>query len=73
MIEAQQLIRELKAKGWSTSAIGRGIGVTDESIRRWESGKTRPENQTAVTVVLRQMLGQPVPKRPYVRTAKRNK
>jgi transcriptional regulator with XRE-family HTH domain len=73
MIEAQRLIRELKAKGWSTSAIGRGIGVTDESIRRWWSGKTRPENLTAVTMALRQLLDQPVPKRPYVRTARREK
>jgi transcriptional regulator with XRE-family HTH domain len=68
MTEVQEIIGELRARGWSVAAIGRGIGITDESIRRWWSGKHQPENRQPVLLALRQLLDQPVPKRPYVKS-----
>jgi hypothetical protein len=65
MTEVQELIQQLHTRGWSLSAIARGLGVTYESIRRWQAGTRRPENITAVTIVLRQMFDQDPPKRPY--------
>jgi hypothetical protein len=68
MTEVQQLIQELRVKGWSIAAIGRKVGVTDMAVRRWISGDRRPENVVAVTIVLRQMLKRRrIPKRPYRR------
>jgi transcriptional regulator with XRE-family HTH domain len=66
MTQVQQLIQELRSKGWSIAAIGRGVGVTDMTIRRWVAGERRPENVVAVTIVLQQMLKRRrIPKRPY--------
>ena len=68
MTEVQQLIQELRVKGWSIAAIGRQVGVTDMAVRRWISGDRRPENVVAVKIVLRQMLKRRrIPKRPYRR------
>jgi transposase-like protein len=73
MTEVQRLIRELRGKGWSVAAIARGLDVHYETIRRWYSGGRQPYHRHAVTVVLRQMLTQPVPRRPYVMTGRREK
>jgi transposase-like protein len=73
MNEVPGIIQELQAKGWSATAIARGLGVTYDTVRRWRSGAQHPNNVNAVMIVLRQMLDQPVPKRPYVMTAERAK
>jgi predicted transcriptional regulator len=68
MTEVQQLIQELRSKGWSLAAISRELGVTYMAVRRWISGERQPENVVAVTIVLRQMLERRrAPKRPYRR------
>jgi DNA-binding transcriptional regulator YiaG len=73
MNEVERIIEQLRAKGWSTTAIARGVGVHYDTVRRWRSGGQRPDNENAVMIVLRQMLDRPLPKRPYNRTNRQPK
>jgi IS30 family transposase len=73
MNKVQTLIQELQVKGWSTTAIARGVGVHYDTVRRWRSGGQRPDNENAVMIVLRQMLDQALPKRPYNMTNRQPK
>jgi predicted transcriptional regulator len=45
MTEVQQLIQELRSRGWSVAAIGRGMGVTDAAVRRWIAGTRQLEHR----------------------------
>jgi transcriptional regulator with XRE-family HTH domain len=67
MTEVQEVIEKLRAKGWTTTAIARGVGVTDVTLHRWRRGENVPGNVFLVMRALRQLLDQPVPRRRYRR------
>jgi transcriptional regulator with XRE-family HTH domain len=71
MNEIQQIIQELQVKGWTVAAIARAGGVDYSTVTRWRSGVTVPDNDVAVTLLLRHLLAQPVPERRYRRRASR--
>jgi transcriptional regulator with XRE-family HTH domain len=70
MTEVQNLIAELRAKGWTVAAISDELGVDYYTVYKWEKGIHAPSNIGAVRKVLSQLLQQRrIPKR---RRYKRN-
>jgi hypothetical protein len=70
MTEVQELITQLRAKGWTVAAISEELGVDYYTVYKWEKGIHEPSNAGAVLRVLRQLLQQRrIPKR---RRVKRN-
>jgi hypothetical protein len=69
-MEIQELIAELRTKGWSMAAISDELGVDYYTVYKWQKGIHAPSNAGAVSRVLRQLLRQRrIPKR---RRYKRN-
>ena len=59
----QELIGELRSKGWSKAALADELGVTWFTVTRWERGRV-PANEVGVRMVLGQLLQRRrVPKR----------
>ncbi len=59
----QELIGELRSKGWSKAALADELGVTWFTVTRWERGRL-PANEVGVRMVLGQLLQRRrVPKR----------
>ena len=70
MTEVQELISQLRAKGWTVAAVSDELGVDYYTVYKWEKGIHEPSNVGAVLRVLRQLLQQRrIPKR---RRVKRN-
>jgi hypothetical protein len=64
MTEVQDLISQLRAKGWTVAAIADELSVDYDSVYRWVKGIHAPSNVGAVTRVLRLLLQQKrIPKR----------
>ena len=67
MTEVQELIEQLRRRGWTIAAIARGLGMTAVTVHRWRRGINVPDRSVLVTRALRQFLDQPVPRRRYRR------
>src|SRR5688572_12798314 len=64
MTEIQDLIAELRAKGWTVAAISDELGVDYYTVYKWQKGIHAPSNTVAISRVLRQLLQQRrIPKR----------
>ena len=64
MNDAQDLIEQLRGKGWTLSAIADEMGVTRNAVDGWRAGTRYPANSQAVKVVLEQLLQRKrIPKR----------
>jgi transcriptional regulator with XRE-family HTH domain len=58
MTEIQDLLTQLRAKGWSIAAIADDLKVNYYTIYRWEQGLTSPSNPAPVCRMLAEMLQQ---------------
>ena len=56
MSEVQELITQLRAKGWTVAAIADELQVDYDTVARWQKGTRSPSNAAAVRVVLAQLL-----------------
>ena len=56
MAEVQDLITELRAKGWTVAAIADELGVDYRSVIRWQTGQRSPSNVVGVRAVLSGLL-----------------
>ena len=72
MKEVQEVIEQLRRRGWTMTAIARAIGSNDVTLYRWWAGRNRPYNPVPVMLALQQLLDQPVPKRKYRRRKQRS-
>jgi hypothetical protein len=72
MTEINDLIVELRGKGWTVAAIADELGVDYYTIYKWQKGIHAPANPRAVQRVLGELLKQRrIPKRKRY-TRKRN-
>ena len=68
MKEIQQLLADLKEKGWTLVAIADEIGEMWLTVYRWQEGKTYPGPGQAVHSRLDELLGReviPMPREGY--------
>lgn len=56
MNDIQGLITQLRAKGWTISAIADALGVSREAADSWRSGKRYPGTAQAVRHELERLL-----------------
>ena len=64
MGEVQQVLGQLKAKGWTLAAISDAIEVHRDSVAGWDAGRHSPANAKAVTLLLEGLLRrQRIPKK----------
>ena len=56
MNEAQILIGELRAKGWTIAALADELRVHRETVSRWHSGSSQPDLMGPVVVALKALL-----------------
>ena len=56
MTEIQELLAQLRAKGWTYVAIARAMEVEYHTIMKWEKGIHAPRNAGAVRRTLQQLL-----------------
>ena len=64
MNDVQSVLGELKAKGWTLSAISDEIEVHRDSVANWDSGRHPPANAKVVMLALENLLRrQKVPKK----------
>ena len=61
MTDVQEILEELRVKGWSRAAIADEVGAHRETVSRWGSGRYYPENAKAVLVVLNMLLKRKAP------------
>ena len=66
MNDIQDLIRQLRDRGWTISAISKEISVAGNTVDRWCHGSRYPANTACVKVSLSQLLRRQVPKRQRV-------
>ena len=64
MNDVQELITQLREKGWTLSAIADEIGVSRDAVDLWRMGKRYPATSQAIKGELgRLLLRKRVPKR----------
>ena len=64
VIDVQEMITELRGKGWTVAALADELGVDYDTVGRWQRGTRSPANAVGVRVVLGQLLKrQRIPKR----------
>ena len=64
MTEVQDVLEELKGKGWTLAAISDAVEVHRDSVVGWDTGRHNPANPRLVVRELRQLLRRrSVPKR----------
>ena len=56
MVELDELLADLEAKGWSQAALARELGVHWNTIWRWRNGLQSPANSVSVVRQLRELL-----------------
>ncbi len=56
MNDVQQLIVQLKAKGWTRAAIADEMGLAPYTLERWEKGVHSPANAAGVALLLERLL-----------------
>ena len=69
MNDIQELIRQLRERGWSVPAISKEICVAGNTVDRWCHGTRYPANAACVKASLTQLLQRQVPKRRRVEVA----
>jgi hypothetical protein len=68
-MNTQELLQQLRDKGWGDTAIGEALGVSYVTVYRWRMGQRSPENEKPVMEALRRLLrrkGPPIRKEPAV-------
>lgn len=61
--DVQEILKELREKGWTLAAIADAIGSPHITVRKWWAG-TYPENAPAVRFLLKSLLARRrIPKR----------
>ena len=64
MSDAQRVLGELKAKGWTIAAIADEMDVHRETVANWDTARHPPANAKVVVMALESLLRrQRVPKR----------
>jgi ribosome-binding protein aMBF1 (putative translation factor) len=64
MNDVQELIHQLRAKGWTKASIADELGIPAYTLERWERGIHYPSNAVSVKGMLSRLLGRKrVPKR----------
>jgi len=61
MTEAQSLIAELKTNGWGNTSIARAIGVTVNSVEKWQADNRNISRSHLI--LLRQLLSKKPPRK----------
>ena len=56
MNDVQELLTELRSKGWTKAAISDEIGVEYDTVARWERGVRYPNNVGGVKLQLSELL-----------------
>ena len=56
MSEVQDVLGELKAKGWTIAAVADAIEVHRETVVSWEAGRHQPTTSKLVVGALRDLL-----------------
>ena len=56
MSEVQDVLGELKTKGWTLAAVADAIEVHRETVVSWEAGRHEPTNVKLVVGALRGLL-----------------
>jgi orotate phosphoribosyltransferase-like protein len=56
MNEVQDLITQLREKGWTVAAIADELQVNYDTVARWQKGTRSPANEAAVRVFLDQLM-----------------
>ena len=57
MNEVQELIAQLRSKGWTLAAVADELGVAANTLGRWQAGSRHPSNPVPVVELLRRLLG----------------
>jgi transcriptional regulator with XRE-family HTH domain len=66
MSQTQELLQELRDKGWTISAIANEVGVSRNAVDAWYGGESSPRAIVAVNMMLRSLLDKsPPPQRRY--------
>jgi transcriptional regulator with XRE-family HTH domain len=58
-----ELLRQLRAKGWSDAEIGAALGMSVPTIFRWRAGQMFPRSEGPVNDALRRLLRRQGPPR----------
>ena len=73
MNRVQELMMELRAKGWTVAAIADEVGVFRDTASRWGRGVTQPTNIIPVVLALETLLQRKrIPKRKRYTTQRRH-
>jgi hypothetical protein len=59
----QQLLHELREKGWGDADIGRVLGMNPATVYRWRMGQRQPDADLMVRDALRRLLRRKGPPR----------
>ena len=54
--DIKALIKQLREKGWTISAIADEVGVGRDTVSTWQSGKFHPANAKMVRLGLQELL-----------------
>jgi transcriptional regulator with XRE-family HTH domain len=52
----QELLQQLRVKGWGDSDVGDALGVDRVTIYRWRMGQRRPDAEKMVIDTLKRLL-----------------
>ena len=52
----QEILEQLREKGWPRWAISEELGVMPHTITRWQTGERTPTNGHTVAMALKQLL-----------------
>ena len=64
MNDIQEMIGELRSKGWTLAAIADEVAVSRNTVDRWYRGERYPTNAAGVRVMLRRLSARRrIPKR----------
>ena len=64
MLEVERMVAQLVIKGWTLAAIADELGVTPQTVMRWQQGSHDPANARPVIMVLKTLMRRKrIPKR----------
>ena len=64
MLEVERLVKELVVKGWTLAAIADELGMSAQTVMRWEQGAHDPTNTRPVIMSLSTLMRRKrIPKR----------
>ena len=63
MTNVQQMLNELRKKGWTVAAISDELKVNYYTVARWQNGMRSPANVAGIEALLGQLLRRRVPKK----------